>query len=48
MRAKANFTPKAVPGRALSRGFKTKYKFAPLNFNPRSQNQAKFRAEFHF
>ena len=48
LRAKANFTPKAVPGRALSRGFKTKYKFAPLNFNPRPQNQAKFHAEFHF
>jgi len=48
MRAKANFTPKAAPGRALSRGFKTKSKFAPLNFNPCPQKQAKFRAEFHF
>jgi len=46
MRAKINFMPKVR--RALSRGFKTKSKFAPLNFNPRSQNQAKFRAEFHF
>nr|DAI16413.1 MAG TPA: hypothetical protein [Caudoviricetes sp.] len=40
--------PKAAPSRTLSRGFKTKSKFAPLNFNPRSQNQAKFHAEFHF
>ena len=42
----SKFMPKTR--RTLSCGFKTKSKFAPLNFNPRSQNQAKFHAEFHF